>query len=68
MLRRGLNFFAVNCEVDDDFVRVVDGVCDGVKADGVCFFIPGKDIVPDLDLADILCAFVGGDVSFSTCE
>ena len=46
----------------DHLVRMVDGVCDGVETDRVRFFIPGKDVVPDLDLADILGAFVGGDV------
>jgi len=61
MLGRGLQFFAVNGEVDDDFIRVVDSVRDGVETDAACFFIPCKDIVPDLDLADGSVAFVGGD-------
>ncbi len=30
----------------DDFVRVVDGVRDGIETDRVRFLIPGKDVVP----------------------
>lgn len=51
--------------MDDGFVCVVDGVRDGVETDRVCFFIPCKDVIPDLDLADRLVAFVGGD--FRVC-
>lgn len=61
MLGRGFEFFAVNDEVDDGFIRVVDGVCDGIETDRVRFFIPREDVVPDLDLADGLVAFNGGD-------
>ena len=52
MLRSGLEFFAVNREVDDDFIGVVDGVRDFVPAEGLGGFIPGEDIIADLDQAD----------------
>ena len=55
MLRRGIKLIRVNCEVDDDLIRVVDGVCDGIETDRVRFLIPRKNVVPDLDLADRLC-------------
>ena len=47
MFRRGLQFLPVNRQVDDDLIRVVDGVYDGVEADRVRFLIPRKNVVPD---------------------
>jgi len=40
MLGRGFQSLAVNGEVDDDFVRVVDGVRNGVETDRIYLFIP----------------------------
>jgi len=43
MLMRGFQFFAVNGEVDDGFIRVMDGVRDGVERDFVGLFVPRND-------------------------
>jgi len=66
VFRCGLQFFAVNDEVDDDFVRVVDCIGDLVPAEGVCWFVPGEDVVSDLDQADGSVAFIGGDFGVRT--
>jgi len=63
MLGHGLERLAVNGEVDNGFIGVVDGVRDGVERDFVGLFIPCQDVVPDLDLADgtECVAFVPGN-------
>jgi hypothetical protein len=61
MLGHGLQFFAVNCEVDDDCIGMVDGVRDFVPAQrvgrfipgqGLRCFVPGENIITDFDQAD----------------
>ena len=47
--------------MDNDFVGMMDRVRDLVPAQGIGCFVPGKDVVSDLDQADWGIPILGRD-------
>ena len=52
MLWHGLDLFAANGKMDDDFVSMVDSVADLVPTQSAGRFVSSENIVADLNQAD----------------